>query len=456
MMKQDFDWSDIPEKEQTAYEKRLALVESLTDNSITETERKQIRKNYLQENGISERTICNYLKRYRHYGAAGLLFFQKKEPARRIQDEKLRNRILEMVHERPSRTVPKIRELLNETDLKEAVSRISNRTIYRFLAEQGLTEKQRYRMQTGQDRNIYRQFQAEHSLKLVQGDARDGIWLPDGKGGQYKTYLFGWVDDYSRKILFAQYYRDEKLPRMEDSFKKMILRWGIPDKVYLDNGSVYIAKQFSWILKEMGIKKVHHPAYCAWCKGKVEAVMKTFKRDFQAEAALAGFTTLDELNSALWAWIDVVYNQRIHTTTGEAPHKRYIEGLPDNHRRITDLEWFNNLFYTRETRTVTKYGRIKLHSNQYIVTGVSAGKVVEVRYDPFDLRHIYRFENGKAVETLKAASLKQTASANIPEEKNNSQRQVSQHAVNHFSALRKKHQQMLKTPVEYSRLKEKK
>ena len=351
--------------------------------------------------------------------------------------------------------MPKIRELLSGTEFADVIAGISNRTIYRFLCENGLSEKERFRLQTGKDHKIYRQFQAEYSLKLVQGDARDGIWLPDGKGGQYKTYLFGWVDDYSRKILHAQYYRDEKLPRMENSFKKMVLRWGIPEKVYLDNGSVYIAKQFAWVLKELGTKKVHHPAYCAWCKGKIEAVMKTIKYDFQAEAALAGFTTLEELNSALWAWIDVVYNQRIHSTTGEAPHKRYIDALPKEHRRVSDLKWFSNLFYSRETRTVTKYGRVKLLSNQYKVTGVSAGQVVEVRYDPFDLHHIYRFENGKAVETLKVASLKQSMQVNIPEESKKSEKKVSQDAVNHFSALREAHNKMLlASVVDYSKLKE--
>ena len=84
-------------------------------------------------------------------------------------------------------------------------------------------------------------------MELVQGDGRDGIWLPDPErtgGGQRKTYLFAWVDDYSRKILFAKYFWDEKLPRMEETFKTMVLRWGIPLKVYLDNGSVYSAGQF--------------------------------------------------------------------------------------------------------------------------------------------------------------------------------------------------------------------
>lgn len=32
------------------------------------------------------------------------------------------------------------------------------------------------------------------------------------KDGEKKTYLFMWVDDYSRKILSGLYYFDEKLP----------------------------------------------------------------------------------------------------------------------------------------------------------------------------------------------------------------------------------------------------
>lgn len=79
-------------------------------------------------------------------------------------------------------------------------------------------------------------------MDLVQGDARDGIWLPDADTGKTrKTYLFLWIDDFSRRILAARYFWDERLPRMEQTFKTMILRWGIPKKVYLDNGSVYVA-----------------------------------------------------------------------------------------------------------------------------------------------------------------------------------------------------------------------
>ena len=59
----------------------------------------------------------------------------------------------------------------------------------------------------------------------------------------------------------TRYYRDEKLPRMEDSFKTMVLRWGIPSKAHLDNRQVCIAGQFAFIPSKLGVRKIHHRAY---------------------------------------------------------------------------------------------------------------------------------------------------------------------------------------------------
>ena len=100
------------------------------------------------------------------------------------------------------------------------------------------------RCSAGTAPRAYHSFEAPHSLALVQGDARDGIWLDLPDGSRKKTYLFVWIDDFSRKILFGKYYLDEKLPCLEDSFRYMVLRWGIPLAVYLDNGAVYISRQF--------------------------------------------------------------------------------------------------------------------------------------------------------------------------------------------------------------------
>ncbi|MDZ7794225.1 MAG: helix-turn-helix domain-containing protein [Spirochaetia bacterium] len=232
------DWKNLNSKELDAFQRRVALVETLLDDNIDEAVRQEVRRAYLYTQGVSDRTIRNYIRRYRMQGQHGLLFYRHTRSASpRIHDEALRNKILELIEERPRRTVPQLRRLLTvDEQFAPRIELVSDRTIYRFLYEQGLTQKARMAKRIHGDRAAFHRFEASCSLQLVQGDARDGIWLPAQPGDTKtrKTYLFAWVDDYSRRILHAQYFWDEKLPRMEATFKTMVLRWGIPEKLYLD------------------------------------------------------------------------------------------------------------------------------------------------------------------------------------------------------------------------------
>ncbi len=450
---------DIDEKQLEAWNRRVALVETLLDESIDEADRHQERRRYIEEQGVSERTIRNYLRRYRERGAAALLFYKPRGPSSpRIHDPRVREKILELIEQRPSRTVPQLRRLLSaDSELAGSVSQVSDRSIYRFLASAGLTQKARREKSHGAGGRSYHKFEASCSMELVQGDARDGIWLPKAPGDEQvrKTYLFAWVDDYSRRILHAEYFWDEKLPRMEKTFKTMVLRWGIPKKCYLDNGHVYIASHFTFVLAQLGIKKIHHGPYRSWAKGKVESVMKTIKRDFQAEAQRAGFTTLEELNSALWAWLDVEYNRRNHSSTGEPPAVRFEKGIPPDHRRVQDLQWFENLFLLYVYRKVAKWGTIKFEGNQYH-SEVAAGSTIEVRYNPFDLRKVWRFENGKKVETLGLKKLVNLAVEKLPEERQAAERKISAEAANYFTSLRQRQAELDRqnAVVNYHKLKE--
>ncbi len=437
-MEKHSDWQDLTDARYEKQAQILELVESLCDESLSDEEHRQVKQQYMEDHGVCERTIRNYLSRYRAGGAQALLKVPERSSSPRIYDQELAEAIVALVNERPGRTVPMIRKLAAiDARLHDAISQVSDRTIYRFLAEQGFSHQERRRLSSTQSRMSYHRFEAPSSMDLVQGDGRDGIWIdtPDGKK---KTYLFVWVDDYSRKILSGRYYFDEKLPRMEDTFKRMVLRWGIPKKCYLDNGSVYIAKHFSWILGELQTKKIHHKPYQAYCKGKVEAVNKTIMKQFQAEAQLAGFQTLEELNSAFEAWVDLEYNVRLHSQTGEAPDSRFSAGLPASHKRVSDIGWFEALFFQRGTRTVTKYGKIKFDSNEYPVTCVPHGTVVEVRYDPFDLSLLHVYDSGSWKESTSVSKLINRTTA-VPEESRCSVQQVSAQAVSYFQKLREAH-----------------
>jgi len=436
------DWDQIGAQDLEAWRRKVALVETLLDERIDEQERRSARWSYQREQGVGERTIRNYLKRYREGGPLALLprHGGLRSPSPRIHDEALGERILALIEESPRRTVPQLRRIISrEPEHHEAIEAVSDRTIYRFLSEHELNQKQRAGKATDGGRRSFHQFQASASMELVQGDARDGIWLPDGETGKVrKTYLFAWVDDYSRRILSARYFFDEKLPCMEQTFKTMVLRWGIPKKSYLDNGKVYTSEQFAFVLAELKVAKIHHRPYQSWCKGKIESIMKTIKTEFQSEADRAGFQTLEELNSALWAWIEVEYHRRNHSTTGEPPADRFTSGLPGDHRRVEDLAWFEALFLQRDHRKVNKYGTVKLEGNAYR-TAASAGSRIEIRYDPFDLRKVWRFEDGLSVETLVPHRLTHQIAVSIPEERRRSRPELSEAAGAYFSALRERH-----------------
>jgi transposase InsO family protein len=446
-MKHEIDWEAIPENEYQAYIRRLEIVELILDDSIDSETTKRHREQYCEDNGVSMRTVANYVSRYREKGRIGLLFYHPRPKALRIHDERLRIKIIELVRELPGRSVPTLRRLLSEDEqYGEKIGGISDRTIYRFLTENSLSQRERFRLLREDGRVAYHAFEAPHSMALVQADARDGIWLscPDGK--IRKSYLFLWLDDFSRKILFGKYYLSEKLPCLEDSFKHMLLRWGIPFRIYVDHGAVYISRHFMGVLAEIEIKQLRHKPYQAYAKGKIEAANRTIKNEFQAEAARADFHTLEELNSAFWAWAEVVYNKRVHSATGESPDERFRKGLTKEHRRITNLESFNRLFLWKENRTVSKYGKIKLYSNQYPVQKAPHGTVVQVRFSPFELDEVYIYDaKNQYLETTSPSKKVTNTAPNIPEESRDSAKKISKQSVAFFTRIREKHLRELKS-----------
>ncbi len=444
-----------PEKEEALLE-RLDFVEDLLNPMYTDHERLEVKKKYMEEAGLCERTIRNYIERYKDKGVFGLLLYERERERKPICSRELEEQVISLIKENPGRSIPKIRELLLCTEIfHEEVSRISERQFYRIAQRNGFDKKGRSILLDNVKRS-YRSFEASCSLELVQGDARDGIWIECADGKRRKAYLFAWLDDYSRKILYAEYYWDEKLPRMEDSFRKMVLRYGLPKKLYLDNGSVYVSNHFRFVVYDLGIKKIHHPAYKAFCKGKVESCMKKIKYDFQNEAQHAGIKTLEELNSAFHAWVNVKYDKQALSTTGEAPGERFIKGLRAEPKRVENLDEFMQYFLMRKTRTVNKYGRIKLKGNTYPVKSAMYGKVVNVRYDPFDLAKVFIYDNnGRLLETTGPSTLKNTQDLNIPEESKTPSNKVKESARNYFANLRKLNMEARKKTMpnlEYNKL----
>ena len=89
--------------------------------------------------------------------------------------------------------------------------------------------------------------------------------------------------------------------------------------------------------------------------------------------------------------------------------------------------------------------RIKLHGNQYPVTSVPYGTVVEVRFDPYDLAQLAIYDaSGVLIETTSAAKQVTAQVPNIPAESAAKPAQVSAAARAWFTRLREQHHAALR------------
>ena len=103
------------------------------------------------------------------------------------------------------------------------------------------------------------------------------------------------------------------------------------------------------------------------------------------------------------------------------------------------------MFLWKESRTVTKFGKIKLFRNQYPVQQAPHGTVVQVRFDPFNLDELFVYDGAnRYLETTSPSKKVSDTAPNIPEESRKSPQKVSQESVTMFTRLREKHHKQLK------------
>ncbi|KKM43474.1 hypothetical protein LCGC14_1563040 [marine sediment metagenome] len=446
-MKEDNSFFDLNGGQLEEIQDKYALIEPLVDTYLSESEKREYSRQVCTKLCISERTLRRYLQRFREEGIYTLIRKKRSDAGvLRVFSDEILKKTLQLLEQNSSRSIPMLMKLL-ETDeqIASQVRNISPSTLYYHLKEAGYNFKNR---DEEKSQRMYHRFEALYPNQLWQGDARHGIPLPnpDNPKKMKMTYLFAWMDDFSRKIMYAKYYWDEKLPRMEDCFRHAVLRWGLPEKIYCDNGRVYISNHFLLLVTDLEIKKIHHPAYASWCKGKIEAIMKLLKK-FQSEAVLADFKTIEELNSTLFSWLDVEYDIKIHSSTAEPPNNRWRNNLSAHPpRRIKDIDQFNSLFFWRMEKNVNKFGKIQFNKNSYPIHTLSVGETVELRYDPFDLSEVQVFKDKTFYCKLRASSLVRKTVPGIPEEKKKPT--ISKETVDYFKNIREKASELKRKEAE--------
>ena len=348
---------------------------------------------YSSRTKVGVSTLRRYLKLYNQGGFEALRPKERADKGTpRVFGPEVLEKAIALRQEQPARTTTTLVDILKRDESLKLERPLNVHTLSSHLRARGKT-----RRLLAQEPRVYRRFERERTNALWQGDAMVAPWLPDpyAPGKKRRAHLFCFLDDHSRLVPYAEFFFDEALPRMERVLKVGILRRGVPEALYVDNGKVYASTQFEVACASLGIRRIHTAPYSPQAKGKQERFFETVRLQFLPEVEHSEIATLAELNQSFWAWLELVYHCREHSETGQTPLERFQAGL--DQVRAADPEVLRKAFLWREFRKVRKDATLNLQGNTYQVDLHLAGRKLELRFDPFDLSYLELFLEGQSL-----------------------------------------------------------
>lgn len=360
-----------------------------------------------QPKRVSLRTLERYVQAYRQGGWEALLPAPRadKLQSREIADDVL-HKAIALKQEHPGRSVRQIIAIL-ELAQYAAPGELKESTLSKQLRKRGMTRKQ---LTAAQAKGSFRRFEAPHRNAMWQGDVQHTLYLPHPTKPDKKAmaYLVVFLDDYSRVCVHGQFYFEERLPRLEDCLKKAVLKFGIPEMIYVDNGSIYSSHHFARICGRLGTDLRHSTVGRPQGRGKQEKFFRFVDQSFVPEAygliEQGKIQTLADLNRFFTAWLEVAYHQKVHNSFKQRPIDRYQKD--DHPIRTMPPHELAEVFLLEETRKADKTGCISLLGHSYEVETVLAGQQVQVRFDPYELSEIQVWKDGIRYENARPLKLR--------------------------------------------------
>jgi transposase InsO family protein len=332
------------------------------------------------ENGdfYATRTLEDWWYAYQKRGFNALMPTARSDQGKsRVLDEPTATWVLQEVTQNP--TIPLKVLYAHWQQNQRPLPSIS--VLYRYLRRQGMDRKslRSGRLETG----ATKAFEAPHVNDLWMVDFSPGPTL-SVQGKALSTHLCVLVDDHSRLIPFAAYYPQANTEAFHHAFKEAILRRGVPRKLYTDNGKPFINAHSHLVCAQLGVRLLHCKPYHAWSKGKCERLIQSIQQGFETTLRLDGNAahTLEDLNAKLSHWIQTLYHQRAHSSTGQSPEYRYQQAAKTLRQWDERIE-IDPLFYLRLDRTVRKNGTVRLDKELYEVPLSLRALKVQLRLDPW-------------------------------------------------------------------------
>jgi putative transposase len=272
-------------------------------------------------------------------------------------------------------------------------------TVKRYMQAHDLVKRPRIRLherpgearaeQRRQTREI-RSYEATHVGALWHLDFHHGSLKVLTPGGKWlRPIALGILDDHSRLCCHVQWYLSETAEDLVHGLSQAIQKRGLPRALLTDNGSAMVAEEVTQGLLRLGIVHERTLPYSPYQNGKQEAFWGTLEGRLMKMLDGLAELTLDFLNRATQAWMEMEYNRAVHRETSSSPVERFA-AAPDVLRPSPSSESLRDTFRLETKRSQRRGdGTISLEGVRYEVPArYRHFRAVTVRYARWNLGRV--------------------------------------------------------------------
>lgn len=336
----------------TTYLKMRVLGAVDMAEGVTERARIQAvsQMSFTDEDGLPRqftwRTISTWLCRYRKHGVTVMekQIRSDKGKTRKVRPEDILEAIQAVRPKTHGRT-PK-RSVLYRLCIEQGVlqrSQVARTTFYRLIREFELLQPD-----ADTSNKVRLAFAKAHANEMWQADTLCGPFIKIN-GVPVQTRLIAFIDDASRVCCHGQFFPAENVDTLTESLRAAFYKRGVPQSLYVDNGSIYTSKEIVQICARVGCLLHHTPVRDGAAKGKIERFFRTVRDQFLARDL--DLSSLEALNRQFTPWVEEHYNAQVHSVLGMSPldrfalDRKWVRFLPPN-------EANDELFFVEEERHV--------------------------------------------------------------------------------------------------------
>ena len=189
-----------------------------------------------------------------------------------------------------------------------------------------------------------------------------GTWLPQRITGFSAFFL----DDATRVVPHAAFAFGERYVDVAPVFQRALLKRGLPDRLYVDNGSAFRCRALRVVCASLDIQLVHSRVYRPQGRGKIERFFGTVRSQFLRPLEHPGKLDLEQLNKQLGAWLEGEYHQTPHhgLEAGRSPQDQWAL-TSQRVRPSHSLEELERLFCIPHQRKISADHVLQFQGRKY-------------------------------------------------------------------------------------------